>query len=72
LNARLPGSVALVAAAVLAVTAGAAAGATGARREVRLPDRRGLSPAGGVRVISRDWFLGAAPERTYSICYVNT
>jgi hypothetical protein len=22
-------------------------------------------------VISRDWFLGTAPERTYSICYVN-
>ena len=64
-----------MAAAVLAVTAGAAAGANwrpppaGAKFDYQIGgDYR---PPAGVRVISRDWFLGAAPERTYSICYVN-
>jgi hypothetical protein len=75
LNARATGSVALVAAAVLAVTAGPAAGAdrrpppAGAKFDYQIGgDYR---PPAGVRVISRDWFLGAVPERTYSICYVN-
>jgi hypothetical protein len=75
LNARVAGSVALVAAAVLAVSAGAAAGAdwrappAGAKFDYQIGgDYR---PPAGVRVISRDWFLGTAPERTYSICYVN-
>lgn len=25
----------------------------------------------GVRVVSRDWFIGAAPDTAYGICYVN-
>lgn len=25
----------------------------------------------GVRIVSRDWFIGSAPKSTYAICYVN-
>jgi hypothetical protein len=67
--------VALVAVAVLAVTTGAAA-----ETDRRPPPANAkfdyqiggdYRPPAGVRVISRDWFLGAALERSYSICYVN-
>ena len=28
-------------------------------------------PPAGVEVVSRDWFIGSAPDESYAICYVN-